>query len=456
MESGPKQGKKEKGSYSRLRTAFRSVYDYFSPQARLDKEVREFTDRMHAEGWKLFDIHGHTWRSDGATEPDEYAEIAKRRGLDFVAVTDHDSNAGWWKFKKASEKLGIVPVKGREVTMYDEDDVNIGHVLVLPPDSIPISKIDTDLAPNQPFEQTLKHAKRMGAYTSFPHPTSLDGVRAENVKKYADLKLVDSVADDGLAKETGIRSVKGSDAHTKLTIGLRGTLIKDPEGKIKTGNDLIRYLKEGGEVVPYELHGGSYIDAVDIASKVSNVHCWPKGIKNFWYKFMTRRGLDMLGKDLHEYFAHTLPTKIRRNKGAVKKVAALTGVAAGAGEWALDDPAAGTPKHFIGSTLIGAGVYHFSKKSKNPAVKYGAPVAAALGAELLYKFYVEPAYAGALNKALGKLGVFGDRTDYGKLLEKDIPATVGGASVVPLVDNIEAAEGMLVKGYDKLKEKFRK
>lgn len=329
------------------KSVLRKVYDYLSPQARLDKEVREFTDRMHAEGWKVVDPHIHTWRSDGATEPEEVVEIAARRGIDIPIVTDHDSNAAYWKYKKACETRGMVPVKGREVTMYDEDDVNIGHVLAYLPDDTPISKIDSDLAPNQPFEQTLTHAKRMGAYTSFPHSISLDGVREENVKKYAELGLVDSVADDGLAKETGIRSVKGSDAHTKRTIGLRGTLIRDPENKIKTGSDLIKYLKEGGEVVPYELRGGSFIDVADIGSKISNVYYWPKGVKNFWYKFMTRRGLDMLGKDLHEYFAHTLPTKIRRNRTR---------------------------------------------------------------------------YAGALNATLG----------------------------------IEAAEGVLVKGYDKLKEKFKK
>lgn len=447
---------KKKGGYDRLKAAFQKLYDYASPQARLDKEVLEFADKMHTGGWKFFETHGHTWESDGATEPDEYAEIAKRRGLDFVAVTDHDSNEAWMRFRSAAKKEGIVPVKGREVTMYDEKDVNIGHLLTYLPDETPVSKIDSDLAPNQPFEQTLKHAKRMGAYTSFPHPTSLDGVRAENLKKYADLKLVDSADDRKLSKAAGITNFPGSDAHTKLTIGLRGVMIKDPEDKIKTGNDLIRYLKEGGEAVPYELRGGTFIDVADIGSKISNVYYWPKGVKNFWYKFMSKRGLDMLGKDLNEYFTHTLPTKIRRNKRTVKKAVALAGAAVGAGGWALDDPAAGTPKHFIGSTLIGAGVYHFSKKSKNPVVKYGAPVAAALGAELVYKFYVEPTYAGALNAALGEVGVFGDKMNYGKLLGADIPATVGGAATIPLIDNIEAAEKTLVKGYDKLKEKFKK
>ncbi len=345
---------KKKGGYAWLKAPFQKLYDYASPQAMLDKEVREFTDKMHSEGWKVVDPHIHTWNSDGAAEPKEVVEVAARRGIDIPIVTDHDSNEAWLMYRKACRESGVVPVKGREVTMYDEKDVNIGHLLTYLPDETPVSKIDSDLKPNQPFEQTLKHAKRMGAYTSFPHPISLDGVRAENVKKYAELNLVDSVADDELAKENCIRSVKGSDAHTKSTIGLRGTLIKDPENKIKTGNGLIRYLKEGGEVVAYEIRGCSFIDAADISSKISDVYYWPKGAKNFWYKFMTRRGFDMLVKDLNEYFVHVLPAKIKRNKTK---------------------------------------------------------------------------YAGALNS------VFGERTN---------------------IDNIEAAEGALVKGYDKLKEKIKK
>lgn len=306
---GSKKGKKL--GQGGLKAAFRKLYDYASPQARLDKEVLEFADRMHAEGWKLFETHGHTWRSDGATEPDEYAEIAKRRGIDIVAMTDHDSNEGWWKFRKAARLEGVVPVKAREVTMYDPD--NVGHLLTYVPDETPISKMDSDLAPNQPFEQTLKRAKRMGAYSVMPHPISLDGVREENVRKYAEMKLVDGVDDEGLARESGIRNVKGSDAHTKLTIGLRGILVRDPEDRIKSGDDLIRYLKEsGGEVVPYELRDGSFIDAADLGSKITDVYYWPKGVKNFWYKFMTKRGLDMLYRDLREYFCYALPAKMRR------------------------------------------------------------------------------------------------------------------------------------------------
>lgn len=345
---------KKNGGYAWLKASFQKLYDYASPQARLDKEVREFTDKMHSEGWKVVDPHIHTWNSDGAAEPKEVVEVAARRGIDIPIVTDHDSNEAWLRYRKACRESGMVPVKGREVTMYDERDVNIGHLLAYLPDETPVSKINSDLAPNQPFEQTLKRAKRMGAYTSFPHPISLDGVRAENVKKYAGLNLVDSVADDTLAKETGIRSVKGSDAHTKSTIGLRGIIIEDPENKIKSGNDLIKYLKAGGEVEAYELRGGGFIDATDTGSKISDIYYWPKGVKNFWYKFMTKRGFDMLVKDLNEYFVHVLPEKIKRNKTT---------------------------------------------------------------------------YAGALNSVLG------ERTN---------------------IDNIEVAEGALVKGYDKLKEKFRK
>jgi len=36
------------------------------------------------------DLHTHTTRSDGTTKPEEITEIAKKRGLKAIAVTDHD------------------------------------------------------------------------------------------------------------------------------------------------------------------------------------------------------------------------------------------------------------------------------------------------------------------------------------------------------------------------------
>ena len=41
------------------------------------------------------DLHTHSTASDGTTPPDVLVREAAQAGLDVVALTDHDTTAGW-------------------------------------------------------------------------------------------------------------------------------------------------------------------------------------------------------------------------------------------------------------------------------------------------------------------------------------------------------------------------
>ena len=41
------------------------------------------------------DLHTHSRASDGTQSPTELVRAAKVAGLDVVALTDHDTSAGW-------------------------------------------------------------------------------------------------------------------------------------------------------------------------------------------------------------------------------------------------------------------------------------------------------------------------------------------------------------------------
>ena len=62
------------------------------------------------------DLHTHSNRSDGTDSPTELVENAKAAGLDVVALTDHDTAAGWDEAQEAAERVGIRLVKGMEVS----------------------------------------------------------------------------------------------------------------------------------------------------------------------------------------------------------------------------------------------------------------------------------------------------------------------------------------------------
>lgn len=62
------------------------------------------------------DLHAHTVASDGTDTPARLVEQADAAGLDVVALTDHDSTAGWDEAIDAAERLGVGLLPGIEIS----------------------------------------------------------------------------------------------------------------------------------------------------------------------------------------------------------------------------------------------------------------------------------------------------------------------------------------------------
>ena len=62
------------------------------------------------------DLHTHSDRSDGTTSPQELVRAAAAAGLDVVALTDHDTAAGWDEAAAAASETGIALVRGMEIS----------------------------------------------------------------------------------------------------------------------------------------------------------------------------------------------------------------------------------------------------------------------------------------------------------------------------------------------------
>lgn len=60
------------------------------------------------------DLHAHTNRSDGTFTPAEVVKLAAERGLDVVAITDHDTTDGLRAAAAAGAELGVEVVPGVE------------------------------------------------------------------------------------------------------------------------------------------------------------------------------------------------------------------------------------------------------------------------------------------------------------------------------------------------------
>ncbi len=62
------------------------------------------------------DLHTHSTASDGTQSPAQVVAAAAVAGLDVVALTDHDTTAGWDEAARAAREHGVALVRGTEVS----------------------------------------------------------------------------------------------------------------------------------------------------------------------------------------------------------------------------------------------------------------------------------------------------------------------------------------------------
>jgi predicted metal-dependent phosphoesterase TrpH len=72
------------------------------------------------------DLHTHTFHSDGTFSPRQLVELARQRGIDVLAVTDHDTTAGLTEALEAGARLGVDVMPGVEFsTVRDGEGFHI-------------------------------------------------------------------------------------------------------------------------------------------------------------------------------------------------------------------------------------------------------------------------------------------------------------------------------------------
>jgi predicted metal-dependent phosphoesterase TrpH len=64
------------------------------------------------------DLHGHTLRSDARATPEAFVEERRRRGLELIAITDHDVMGAVKRGAAAAKKAGLVFLPAVECTTY--------------------------------------------------------------------------------------------------------------------------------------------------------------------------------------------------------------------------------------------------------------------------------------------------------------------------------------------------
>jgi hypothetical protein len=66
----------------------------------------------------IADLHTHSLHSDGLLTPAALAELAAARGVNMLALTDHDTVAGCDEFATTCASLQVIPIRGVELSCF--------------------------------------------------------------------------------------------------------------------------------------------------------------------------------------------------------------------------------------------------------------------------------------------------------------------------------------------------
>ncbi|HET9896914.1 MAG TPA: CehA/McbA family metallohydrolase [Streptosporangiaceae bacterium] len=86
------------------------------PPPLVDRPPRRDLPASDPMRWLAGDLHSHTVHSDGVLTVPELARFAVERGLDFIAITDHNTISHHGELPAAAAAHDIVLVPGQEVT----------------------------------------------------------------------------------------------------------------------------------------------------------------------------------------------------------------------------------------------------------------------------------------------------------------------------------------------------
>lgn len=188
------------------------------------------------------DLHVHTDASeDGVSTIYEIIRFAKKRGLDGVAITDHDVSMTYENAEALSKETDFLIIPGIEVTTAS------GHLIVLNP--------RRTFTRGHPFLETVKSAISDGSVVIIPHPTDplSHGVGEETVRSILSLSLPLEVMNAStlrmhnksageLAKLLTLPTVGGSDAHVDLAVGDAYTVV---DAKARSIEAVLEAIKSG-------------------------------------------------------------------------------------------------------------------------------------------------------------------------------------------------------------------
>ena len=188
------------------------------------------------------DMHCHSWYSnDGNASPEALILAAKRKGLDGIAITDHNTTKAWSEAISASKKHGFGLILGQELKIK-ENGKTIGEILAY--------FIKQEISPKGKTAKQIVdeiHAQNGIAIMAHPfnwkkpfhNPQSMkglvDGSEAFNARSQT---AQGNKQAEQFAKDNNFLFTAGSDCHSTFEIG--NAYLESPANNLEEfKNDLL-------------------------------------------------------------------------------------------------------------------------------------------------------------------------------------------------------------------------
>jgi len=202
------------------------------------------------------DFHVHTCYSDDcSTSLRDIIVYSKRRGLDGVAITDHNTIEGALKLlKKENNEIIIIP--GIEVS------TSAGHILGI--------NVTTSIPNGLTVEETVEKIHEAGGISIAAHPSAKykSGIGLDEKKLSKGIDAVEVINSSvfpfflnslsrKLANRAKLPQTGGSDSHLPETIGLAYTIVAGVNVTSEV-EEIVRAVKRGlsipyGKPVPWKI-----------------------------------------------------------------------------------------------------------------------------------------------------------------------------------------------------------
>jgi len=181
------------------------------------------------------DPHVHTRHSDSSSSVKDVLNAARQRGLDGIALTDHDNIGSWISAPQLDSDLLIIP--GIEVTTKD------GHLLLLGIKEMPPEDLDAVAASD--------YTRKRGGIVIVPHPkipfisigeSIIERIRPDAIETYNAKVPFAYITRKSikLAERLRIPQTGGSDAHSDKTVGDMYTVVEAEDRTVEAVLDAIK------------------------------------------------------------------------------------------------------------------------------------------------------------------------------------------------------------------------